>query len=243
MARRWSLLSAPPANSLPDDAAEPTRVQMRQRLARARTPRQLFAALQWGLDELDRTFDATAATVRASVACRAGCTACCQVPVDVQAHEVFFAAEHIQLHLSPQALEELIARLAAHRERVTAFAPGERDTSRAPCVMLAGGVCSIYAARPQACRVHHTSDAAVCDAHLIDPSIDITRVYIPELRARMFAVMLGVDATLEEAGFDERAYDFGCALHEALTNSLCLEAWLRLQPAFPDSCLADRAPW
>jgi hypothetical protein len=35
------------------------------------------------------------------------------------------------------------------------------------------------------------------------------------------------------------AYDFGSALHEALTNSLCLVAWLRRQPAFPNSCLAQ----
>ena len=31
------------------------------------------------------------------------------------------------------------------------------------------------------------------------------------------------------------------ALHEALTNSLCLARWIRRQPAFPDACLADRA--
>ena len=40
------------------------------------------------------------------------------------------------------------------------------------------------------------------------------------------------------AGFDDRAYDFGAALHEALTNSLCRVRWLRRKPAFPDSCLA-----
>jgi hypothetical protein len=57
----------------------------------------------------------------------------------------------------------------------------------------------------------------------------------------MFAVMLGMDEAIEAAGFDDRAYDFGSALHEALTNSLCLARWLRRQPAFPDACLADQA--
>ena len=46
------------------------------------------------------------AAARAAVACRDGCAACCQVPVDVQAHEVLFAADHIQLHFAPQALAD-----------------------------------------------------------------------------------------------------------------------------------------
>ena len=74
---------------------------------------------------------------------------------------------------------------------------------------------------------------------MADPSVDDTPGYIPALRARMFAVMLGLDEALEAEGYDDRAYDFGSALHEALTNSLCLAAWLRHEPAFPDACLAD----
>ena len=54
----------------------------------------------------------------------------------------------------------------------------------------------------------------------------------------MFAVMLGMDEAIEAAGYDDRAYDFGSALNEALTNGLCRVRWLRKGPAFPDNCLA-----
>jgi len=218
-----------------------TIAQLTQRLQRMRSPHQLMAALRWSMDELDRTFAESPPSVRAAVACRSGCDSCCRVPVDVQAHEVLFAADHLLTHFAPEALEQVIARLAAHRARIAAFAPGERDASRQPCALLQDGACSIYEGRPQPCRAHHTSDAAVCAAHLADPSIDITKVYIPALRARMFAVMMGVDEAMEAAGYDERSYDFGSALHEALTNSFCLTAWLRHQAAFPNSCLADRS--
>ena len=40
----------------------------------------------------------------------------------------------------------------------------------------------------------------------------------------MFAVNFGVDEANEAAGDDERAYDFGSAPPEALTNSFCLAA-------------------
>lgn len=216
-----------------------TVAQLTPRLRRMRSPRQLMNTLAWSMDELDRTFAETPTSIRAIVACRDGCDSCCHVPVDVQAHEVLFAADHILTHFSPDALATAIGLLSEHRGRIAAFAAGERDASREACALLVAGSCSIYAGRPQPCRAHHTSDAAVCVAHLADPSVNITEVYIPILRARMFAVMLGMDQAIKTAGYDERSYDFGSALYEALTNSFCLIAWLRHQSAFSDSCLAD----
>ena len=210
---------------------------MGQRLQSVNDPAAMLAALRWGMQELDRTCEATAAKVRSAVACHAGCSHCCSVPVDVQAHEVFFAAEYIQVNFSPADLARVIERTAAHRARTAGLAIHERDRLRQPCALLRDGQCSIYQGRPEACRVHHTNDAAVCAAHIANPAVDLEAVYIPTLRARMFAVMLGMDEAIEAAGFDDRAYDFGSALHEALTNSLCQVLWMRRKAAFPDSCL------
>ena len=52
----------------------------------------------------------------------------------------------------------------------------------------------------------------------------------------MFAVMLGIDQAVAEAGFDGRAYDFGSALHEALIDPLCAVRWTQRLPAFPEDC-------
>ena len=223
------------------DLFERTVAQLAPRLRRMRTPHQLMGALKWGAGELDRAYANAPAEARAAVACREGCAACCHVAVDVQAHEVLYAADHIQVHFSPQELNDAVERLDAHRSRVATFKGDERDQSRQACALLQTGACSIYAGRPQPCRSHHTSDAAACAAHLASPSVEITAVYIPSLRARMFSVMLGVDEAIEAAGYDERAYDFGSALHEALTNPLCLDAWMRHRSAFPDNCLAEPA--
>lgn len=213
---------------------------MGDRLLTVRAPAQMMAALDWGMKELEKTYEESPAGVKSLVACHAGCDHCCSVPVDVQAHEVFFAAHHIQCHFSPSALEQVLNRLVAHRRRVSHFASGARNTSRQPCALLdKTGSCSIYAGRPEACRCHHSSDAAVCAANQSDPTINITKAYIPALRARLFAVRMGVDEAIETADYDDRSYDFGSALHEALINSLCLVAWLRRQPAFPDNCLSE----
>lgn len=216
-----------------------TVLHMEQRLQSVTEPTAILAALGWGMQQLDRAYDETPAKVRATVACHAGCGHCCSVPVDVQAHEVFFAAEYIQVNFSPDDLAGVIERTAARRARVAGLDSAERDRLRQPCALLRDGQCSIYQGRPEACRVHHTKDATVCAAHITNPDVDLEAVYIPTLRARMFAVMLGMDEAIEAAGFDDRSYDFGSALHEALTNSLCRVLWMRRKPAFPDSCLAD----
>jgi len=213
--------------------------EMGKRLLKVRSSAQMMTALDWGMMEIEKTYVESPAGVMAVVACGVGCDHCCYIPVDVQAHEVFFAADHIQRHFSPEALEQVLDRLGAHRRRVSRMAKGVRATSRQMCALLECGSCSIYAGRPEACRCHHSSSASVCAAYQSDPNVDVTKAYIPALRARLFAVRMGLDEAIEKVGYDDQCYDFGCALHEALTNSLCLVAWMRRLPAFPDSCLAS----
>ncbi|MEY4925227.1 MAG: hypothetical protein RL598_1746 [Verrucomicrobiota bacterium] len=211
---------------------------MTGKLATVTDSASMFTALRWGMEELDQAYATTPTKIRATVACRAGCGHCCSVPVEVQAHEVFFAAEYIQTHFTPTDLAAVITRTAAHRTRALNLTHEQRTRLKQPCALLQDDHCSIYAGRPEACRAHHTNNAAACAAHAADPTTPIEKNYIPALRARLFAVMLGLDEALEAAGWDHRAYDFGSALHEALTNSLCLVRWLQHRPAFPDSCLA-----
>jgi uncharacterized protein len=207
-----------------------------KRLRATRHPGDLLAAIRTAHRDFDRAFASAPAAAKAAVACRAGCGACCHVPVGVQAHEVLIAAEYIQTDFSPDELDEAIARTAAHRAAYTGRTGRQQAALNRPCaLLLEDGNCSIYEARPEACRSHHSHSAEACRANL-DLVVQQVDVYIPALRSRMFAVMLGIDQAVAEAGFDGRAYDFGSALHEALTSSLCAVRWMRREPAFPDSC-------
>lgn len=205
------------------------------RLRKTRNPGDLLAVIRQAHKGFDRAYDSAPAEARAAVACRAGCGTCCHVPVGVQAHEVLLAAEFIQARFSPAELDAVIARFAAHRDAFAGRTMDERAALKTPCALLRDGSCSIYEARPEACRSHHSRNLDGCRSNL-ETGVDIVDVLIPEIRGRMFAVMLGIDQAATEAGFDDRAYDFGSAMHEALTNSLCAARWMQRQPAFPDSC-------
>ena len=207
-----------------------------RRLRKTRDRDDLLAVVATAHKGFDRAYASAPAEARAAVACRPGCDACCHVPVGVQAHEVLIAARHVQTHFSPGDLEALLARAASHRAAFAGRSIPERTALRTPCVLLRDGACSIYAARPEACRSHHGNSAASCRANLENGN-EALDVFVPGVRGRMFAVMLAIDQAVEESGFDDRAYDFGSALHEALTDSLCAVRWMRREAAFPDDCL------
>jgi Fe-S-cluster containining protein len=206
-----------------------------KRLRKTRRPDDLLAVVVTAFKGFDKAYASAPPEAKAAVACRPGCDACCHTPVGVQAHEVLIAAQHVQTHFSPLELEALIERAAKHRAAFAGRSIPERAALRSPCVLLREGACSIYEARPESCRSHHSHDAASCRTNMENGNEDLD-VFIPGVRARMFAVMLAIDQAVEECGFDDRAYDFGSALHEALTNSLCVVRWTRREAAFPDDC-------
>lgn len=206
-----------------------------RRLRKTGNPADLLSVLRSAHLEFDRAYASAPATARAAVVCRAGCGTCCHVPVGVQAHEVLLAAEFILTHFSPEELEGAIARFAAHRAAFAGQSMDERAALKRPCALLRDGSCSIYEARPEACRSHHSRNLDGCRSNL-ESGLDVIDVLIPEIRGRMFAVMLGIDQAVAEAGFDGRAYDFGSALHEALTDAMCVVRWRQRQPTFPESC-------
>lgn len=218
-----------------DDLFNKTGEIVLKRLRKTRNPADLLSILRSEHKRFDVAYATAPAAARETVACRAGCDACCHVPVGVQAHEVLIAAEYIQTHFSPEELEGVITRTAAHRAAFAGKNNQERSELVAPCALLRAGSCSIYEARPEACRSHHSHNAAACGQNLDFGRQEID-VYVPGVRGRMFAVMLGIDQAVAEAGFDGQAYDLGSALNEALTDGMCAVRWMRREPAFPESC-------
>lgn len=206
------------------------------RLQKTRNPRDLLGVLATAQKHFDRAYDAAPEAARARVACHAGCDTCCHGLVGVTAHEVLITAQFIQTRASPAELEAIIDRTSAQREAFAGRGIEERTALKRPCALLRDGRCSVYAARPEACRSHHSTDAAACRINLERGREEID-VYVEGIRGRMFAIMLAIDHAAEECGFDDRSYDFGSALHEALTDSLCAARWARRQPAFSDACL------
>lgn len=213
-----------------------TAEEVMRRLQVACTRDQLFDVLRWAASAMDREFMRSRPQILSAVACREGCDYCCRVPLGVQAHEVLIVADHIKQHFSPSDIASIVERTAAHRKRVAGMTVPEFWTASQPCALLRDCRCSVYMARPEVCRAHHGGDASICKSNLGNHIKAMQSEGVLTLRSRMFGMMLGVDQAVAEAGFDGRSYDFGSALHEALTNSSCAYLWERKMRVFPDSC-------
>src|SRR5687768_14404137 len=105
-------------------------------LAAALTPEHFDAAARRSLAAFDVLNAAKLAQVPGPVACRARCSLCCSLRVDVFAHEVFPIARHIRSRFTEDQQVQLSRRLAAHAATVLPLTPFEHATRNVPCPML-----------------------------------------------------------------------------------------------------------
>lgn len=102
------------------------------------------------------------------VDCQAGCSYCCYYHVPVTPAEALALAEYIST-LPDAGRIAIQARLTATAARVAPLSQRVYITTNIPCAFLDAGRCSVYAARPIACRGFHSRDVAACQRAFDDP--------------------------------------------------------------------------
>lgn len=161
------------------------------------------------------------------IACRKGCSHCCNTWVSATAPEVFFIADMIRRSHRP--LEE-ITTLAQSTRKLDIAERGRRVT---PCPLLEDGSCSAYVARPFSCRTATSTDAALCKRGYIDLSGE-------EIPQSMYFVLQRSGYTMafwgafEKAGLPLKGYEFNEALELALTTENAEQRWLSGEDIFAD---------
>jgi hypothetical protein len=103
------------------------------------------------------------------VECAAGCDHCCHVPVGVTAPEALQLYAFLRRTRSAEELAALQQKLRACSDAIRGLSHDQRYSPNHPCPLLEGGRCSVYPARPFACRGMNSLDRADCDARLHDP--------------------------------------------------------------------------
>ena len=104
-----------------------------------------------------------------AVACRAGCDHCCYQAVGVTAPEALAILDHLKSTRSSGELAAVAARVSARHDETRGLSSQERFSPDHPCPFLEAGQCSIYEARPLACRGMNSLDAGECATRLRDP--------------------------------------------------------------------------
>jgi len=207
--------------------------QLADDLSSAQSPDDFHAALQRALGRYDRLNVSRVEQDGIGLVCRAGCSLCCWLRVDVYAPEVFLIADTLRKELPRQELEELLGRLASHAELIGRLTVLEHATRNVACPLSKNGWCSVYEVRPHTCRRHHSQDLAACQFTYDHPEdMDFPGAHHRELFHELTDAMESHAAVYEYFGFDATIYELGSALEEALTDPACWRRWCRKKKAF-----------
>lgn len=147
--------------------------------------------------------------------CRAGCDACCHLPVMVPPGVAEAIAGYLVRVLAPDALESLkveLERAAGDGEGAAPVPPRRR------CVFLTDeGRCSIYAVRPPTCRAFTSASAAACRTMVHEPAGGVAAIPQNPSHYRLY---VEVTAALEQAararGLSDRQTDLAAGVLAAL---------------------------
>ena len=154
-----------------NELALTTAATTHQMLNAAYTPEQAAAVGRNAMVETSTMADGVIAqSPNRPPACRAGCAHCCHQTVGVTPPEVFAIHAHLRATRTPDELDAVAARLRAADDRTRGMAPLDRVSPDLPCPFLVDGRCSIYEARPLACRGTNSLDASACERSLHDPA-------------------------------------------------------------------------
>ena len=97
-----------------------------------------------------------------NVACKKGCSWCCHQPVYAVSHEFHFLWQFMKLNMNEAERESVVQKaFDAYRKR-SRLSDEEINNSKMPCPLLKNGACSVYEARPMACRIYLSMSALSC---------------------------------------------------------------------------------
>jgi Fe-S-cluster containining protein len=167
-----------------------------------------------------------------TLACRAGCAWCCYFSVDIRAVEAFSILDFVERTFTIEEKARVCAEVRANSTALKNLGESERIKRNIKCPFLNDGRCTIYTARPQACRNYHATDVAGCQQSYEDPdNLEIDPDFAPWVYQAGTAHVDAFSTAMRDAGFDVSAYELNCALDAAMTELAARERFeSRLRP-------------
>ncbi len=96
------------------------------------------------------------------VDCKKGCHWCCHQAVYANSYELHYLSEQLKSKFTDEEFSSVVS-LAEKKNAITSkLTTNEVLKFKSPCPLLKEGSCSIYAARPMACRIYLSTQLDSC---------------------------------------------------------------------------------
>jgi Fe-S-cluster containining protein len=192
--------------------------------------RQLYLSV----DELLDAFLGRTAAEGKPAACRKGCAWCCHQAVFAVTHEFLYLRQFVDNHSEGSGQQRFIEMSRAKSDHTMMKYQEEQLTFRFPCPFLLEGACSVYEARPMACRIYLSSSASACRREHEDPGDEhhFPDLYEFPLRAgRMFNQ--GFVAYLKQSGLHSSELPVEQGYVSMVETGLTIEEWIGERTSSP----------
>ena len=157
-----------------------------------------------------------AAAAGPAPACRAGCAHCCRLPVQATEPELLHLAQVVG-RWPARAQADLRARLQAH---VQTPSPGQA------CAFLQAERCTVYDARPGACRKAHSLSAAACETGAAQLPQNLAWIVDAE------ALITGMALAYRDTALPAEARELNQGVLTALSTQDATARWFTGEPIF-----------
>ena len=183
---------------------------------------------------LSRRMEATFSHVKAegapAIACRAGCSFCCHIPVEIVPHEAIALYNHLQTQLAEDVKAAVTERLFYNADRIGAMTKEEHFSTNVQCAFLIDQQCSVYSSRPLACASHHSLDVSRCEDSYNHPEIldggdesGIPKIY--EIVAIDAAMKAGVLEALQAVKLNNETLELNTAVASLVRDPSSITRW------------------
>jgi len=172
---------------------------------------------------MDRAIAEAVSDFRVNLACADGCTACCDLRVEVFGGEVIAIANFIENAFDEQQKNDLIGRLETTAPKAKGL---KSDEHFMPCALLEGTRCSVYDMRPAMCRKFTSTNASSC-------ANGGQGLEHQGVSASAMIVLQGYAEGSRQAGFKKEVYELNQALLVVMKDKSAAKKWVSGVNIFP----------
>lgn len=160
---------------------------------------------------------ADASPHKAKWECASGCAYCCHMPVHLTAIEAALVAAHILEAFDDDARQAAAEKLQETAGRLDGLSETEFKDARNPCALLDDeGRCSVYTARPLACRGFHSMSADVCKQSFESNDVACDEARDRETEEACARLVVAMHSVSNAGGFGTPRYELNSALARLL---------------------------